>query len=167
MARLLIYSLLFICASAACARDLSAAHEKVKFKLGKNSFEAYVADNDEKRSEGLMFIEELPKDTGMLFIFEVEQPLSFWMKNTLIPLSIGFFDNKGKLVDIQEMNVASSLMSRDIPTYRSRKPALFALEMNKGWFAKKGIQVGTRLEPVTDFKSPLLKSKLPHSKARQ
>ena len=108
-----------------------------------------------------MYIEKLPENTGMLFVFEQEQPLNFWMKNTLIPLSIGFFSGKGKLVDQQEMR-PGSVMSLDIPTYKSRKDGMFALEMNAGWFGKHKVKDGAQLELVSKSKSALLKSKLKH-----
>lgn len=148
-------------ADQALARDLEKQYSKATFKLGKTSLTAYIADNEPKRSEGLMFIETLPADTGMLFVFENEQPLGFWMKNTLIPLAIGFFDKKGKLIDIQEMKPASSLMSLDVPTYRSHGAALFALEMSRGWFEKHKIQKGAQLQLTSKSDSQLLKSKLP------
>ncbi len=159
-----ICTLLFCFGSWAEARDLNALYEKCDFELGTVKLKAFIADDDQRRSQGLMFIKELPLDTGMLFVFDNEQSLSFWMKNTLIPLSIGFFDAKGKLVDIQEMTVAESVMSLHPPTYQSHKPAMFALEMSRGWFAKKGIRIGTQLKLVSATKSKMLSAKL---KARQ
>jgi uncharacterized membrane protein (UPF0127 family) len=97
----------------------------------------------------------------MIFVFEKEEPLGFWMKNTLIPLSIGFFNAKGELVDVQEMKVAGSLVAVDIPSYKSRRPALFALEMNRGWFEKHKIKKGVQLELRSQPASPALKKKLP------
>lgn len=148
------------CGNFAQARDLDKQYSKAQFKIGKVPLTAYIADSDSKRSEGLMFIEKLPENTGMLFVFEHEQPLGFWMKNTLIPLSIGFFDKNGKLFDIQEMKPASSLMSLDVPTYRSNGIALYALEMSRGWFEKHKIQKGAQLQIISKSDSPLLKGKL-------
>lgn len=159
MARLLILGLTFLTLTAN-ARDLNKEYEKAKFRIGKKEFEAYIADNDDRRSQGLMFIKKLPTDTGMLFVFEQEQALGFWMKNTLIPLSIGFFDAKGKLVDVQEMKVAASLLSVEVPSYQSRRPALFALEMMSGWFEKHKIKNGSRLELLSKPASKLLTEKL-------
>jgi len=164
MARLLMFSIFLISifgASASHARDLDKLYEKAKFRLGKKEFTAYIADDDQKRAQGLMFVEKMDADTGMLFIFEREQTLGFWMKNTLIPLNIGFFDSKGKLVDVQEMKVAGSLVAKDVPSYQSRKPAVFALEMNSGWFGKHKIKIGAQLELRSQPASPLLKEKLP------
>ena len=120
MARILIVGILFftVCpaVSLATTRNLDALYEKASFKIGKVNIEAYVADNDQRRSQGLMYITSLPKNTGMLFIFDQEQTLSFWMKNTVMPLNIGFFDQSGALVDIQEMQMAPSLLSLKVPT---------------------------------------------------
>lgn len=161
MARFLILLLIGLSAHTH-ARDLDKLYEKAQFKLAGTKFTAYIADDEQKRAQGLMFIEKLPADTGMLFVFDREQPLNFWMKNTLIPLSIGFFSSKAKLVDSQEMKPATSLMSLDVPTYKSRADGAFALEMNAGWFAKHKIKNGTQLELTSKTNSALLKSKLKH-----
>lgn len=166
MARILVLCGTLLCSLAAFAqtRDLDKLYEKAKFKIGKIELSAYVADDDQRRAQGLMFIEKLPVDTGMLFIFERQEYLGFWMKNTLIPLAIGFFDKDGVLVDVQEMSVADSLMQASPPSYQSKSPALYALEMEKGWFAKKGIKPGSRLELISPAKSRLLKGKLAKAK---
>lgn len=156
---LILISQLTGCAHAS-ARDLEKLYEKAKFRLGKKEFTAYLADDDQKRSQGLMFIDKLPADTGMLFIFEEERTQGFWMKNTLIPLNIGFFDANGILTEAQEMKVAESLVSKNIPSYQSKGPALFALEMNSKWFEKHKIKIGTRLELLSHVKSKLLSEKL-------
>lgn len=166
MARVLILlsTLLVSFALSAQTRDLNKLYELAKFKIGKTELSAYVADDDQRRAQGLMFIEKLPADTGMLFVFERQEFLGFWMKNTLIPLAIGYFDKDGVLVDVQEMSVADSLMQASPPTYQSKSPALFALEMTKGWFDKKGIKPGSRLELISGTKSQLLKGKLAKAK---
>jgi uncharacterized membrane protein (UPF0127 family) len=76
------------------------------------------------------------KDEGMLFVYERQDWLSFWMKNTPLPLSIAFIDKDGKIVDIQDME------SFSLDTHTSAYPARYALEMNRGWFAKEGIKAG-------------------------
>lgn len=161
----LLFVLTLASVSCAHARDLDKLYEKAKFRLGKKEFTAYLADDEQKRSQGLMFVaqDKLGADTGMLFIFEEERFQGFWMKNTLIPLNIGFFDAKGLLVDKQEMKVAESLVAKEIPSYQSTSPALFALEMNSKWFEKHKINTGTRLELVSpsQVKSKLLREKLP------
>lgn len=159
MARILVLASFFL-TSFAQTRDLNKLYEKTKFQLGTKSFEGYVADTEELRANGLMYVSKLDPDHGMLFVFEDEQPLSFWMKNTLIPLAIAFINKDGKVVDLQEMSPQSSMAEASVPTYHSRARALFALEMNKGWFSKNGIKVGARLKLIGKTKSDLLKQKL-------
>jgi uncharacterized membrane protein (UPF0127 family) len=147
------------------ARDLDKLYRKDSFAFDKKEFVAYVADTERLRADGLMFIEKLPENTGMLFVFENPQPLNFWMKNTLIPLSIGFIDEKGKLIDIQEMKVGKSLMDLDVPTYQSRGSAVFALEMSTGWYKKNSVKIGTELRLVKPSNSLLLNKQLPPAKS--
>lgn len=152
MARILvlIFGLVYSVATFAAetSRNLDKIYKKEKFSFGSQKFEAYVADTEEGRADGLMFITKIPDNTGMLFVFENEQPLSFWMKNTLIPLAIGFLDKDGVLVDMQEMVPAASVMQIQVPTYQSRKPAAYALEMNKGWFTRHKVKLGAKLKPL-------------------
>jgi uncharacterized protein len=159
--KFLIFFLLL--STHAFARDLDKLYKKTDFKIGAQKFTAYIADDEGGRENGLMFIEKIPENTGMLFVFEEERPLNFWMKNTLIPLSIGFFDHQGVLIDIQEMRTA--IMELKPPTYPSKGPALFALEMNPGWFEKHGIKIGSRLERPMKSPSALLNRELPLPKA--
>lgn len=159
MARILILASFFF-VSFAQTRDLDKLYEKTKFQIGTKSFDGYVADTEELRANGLMYISKLDSNVGMLFVFEEEQPLSFWMKNTLIPLSIAFINKDGKVVDLQEMRPQQSMADASVPTYHSRAPALFALEMNRGWFSKNGIKIGARLKLIGKSKSDLLKQKL-------
>ena len=161
MARVLAASLTTLVLSfAAFARDLDKQFQKAKLSVGIQSISAWIADDSVKREEGLMFVEKMPEDSGMLFVFEDEQPLNFWMKNTVIPLAIGYFNAKGVLIDMQEMKVTSSLMDLRPPTYESRGPALFALEMNAGWFARHKIKIGARLRLNGPPTSKLLADKL-------
>jgi len=115
--------------------------EKRQLRIGGKIITVEIADTPSKQARGLMFRKSLPKDHGMLFVFESERELSFWMKNTLIPLSIGFFDKERKLLEVQEMSpaIAGELYPR---TYKSSKPAMYALEMEKGWFSRNGIKEG-------------------------
>lgn len=95
-----------------------------------------VAKTPEERAYGLMGRKHLAKDEGMLFIFDTEDYHGFWMKNTLIPLSIAFFDKDGRIVWITDMKPLT--LDSHIPPQR----ILYALEMNKGWFTKNSIKVG-------------------------
>jgi len=156
MARILILLI-----GVAFARDLDKLFDKADFKLGSSKFTAYVADDEAKRERGLMFVENMPADVGMLFVFDEERPLGFWMKNTLIPLQIAFFNRAGKVVDIQEMEPAKSSMSREVPTYHSKSDARYALEMNAGWFTRHKVRNGDTLKLSGKSKSALLNKSLP------
>lgn len=125
--------------------------EKVEFLhknivVGKVKLNVEIADTDALRSQGLMHRQKMANDHGMLFIFDKEKILSFWMKNTFIPLSIGYFDSNRKLLEIIDMKPMTSVMDRKTPLYRSRKPAKYALEVNQGWFKKHKIGPGTKWE---------------------
>jgi uncharacterized membrane protein (UPF0127 family) len=101
---------------------------------------AEVAETPRQRERGLMGRTALGENQGMLFVFEQEQPLSFWMRNTLIPLSIAYIDGRGTIVDIQDMEPL------DETSHPSAAPARYALEVNQGFFEEHGIRVGDILE---------------------
>jgi len=107
--------------------------------INKDTLLIEISDTPEKRKLGLMFRDGLAWDKGMLFIFENEKPLAFWMKNTRIPLSVAFINSKRTIVDIQNMQV----MTED--EHKSRFPALYALEVNKGWFKQHNIRIGDKI----------------------
>lgn len=102
-------------------------------------FVVETAVTPQERSRGLMFRESLPKNHGMLFIFESEQMLSFWMQNTSIPLSIAYINADGVIVDILDMDPF------DLTAVPSSRPAMYALEVNQGEFEKRGIRPGNRV----------------------
>ena len=101
-----------------------------------------VADDPAERAKGLMYRKALGKNRGMLFIYPEERELSFWMKNTLIPLSIAFIDSERRIIDIQDMKP----LDDKPPHYVSSEPAQYALEVNQGFFEKGGVKVGDRVE---------------------
>ncbi len=120
---------------------------KVEAELRGNKIEnLYIAANNEDRQLGLMHVQKLNENEGVLFVFEKEQILSFWMKNTFVPLTIGFFDKNGCLQELVDMIPAISVMQTQIPQYQSSQKSQFALEMSKGWFEKRKITVGARLK---------------------
>jgi len=102
--------------------------------------EVEIADNDAERQRGLMERTALAENAGMLFVFEREQPLAFWMRNTLIPLSVAYIDSNGRIVDIQDMEPL------DETPHPSAEPGRYALEVNQGFFAERGIEVGNEME---------------------
>ncbi len=99
-----------------------------------------VADRPDTRQIGLMFRKKLPEDEGMLFIFEESQMLDFWMKNTYLPLDIAFISSSGIIINIESMKPLD-----EGPRYRSQSPARYALEVNQGWFARRGIKPGDKI----------------------
>lgn len=104
--------------------------------VGGESIKVELADSPGERSQGLMYRDSLAADAGMLFVYPDAAERRFWMKNTRIPLSIAFMDAAGKVVRIAEMQPL------DTTTTPSEKPAMYALEMNTGWFAAHGVAVG-------------------------
>ena len=98
-----------------------------------------LAHTDTERSTGLMFRTELEDGKGMLFIFDKDEVLSFWMKNTLIPLSIAYIAYDGTIVDIRNM------YPRDTSPVHSSRSVRYALEVPQGWFSRSGINEGDRV----------------------
>jgi uncharacterized membrane protein (UPF0127 family) len=110
--------------------------QKVPLYIKGKEIRVEVARTPWERAVGLMGRKHLGKEEGMLFIFEEEGYHRFWMKDTLIPLSIAFIDRDGRIVKITDMKPLT-LTSHPPP-----KPILYALEMNQGWFSKNGIKTG-------------------------
>ncbi|MDQ3961908.1 MAG: DUF192 domain-containing protein [Thermoproteota archaeon] len=108
-----------------------------------------VPDDREEFARGLMFRSHLPWNAGMLFAFHEEEPRRFWMKNTLIPLDMIFIDSSSKIIDIKE-NVPPC-KQEECPTYPSREPAQYVLEVNAGFVQEKGIRIGDELETLNEF----------------
>jgi uncharacterized protein len=104
--------------------------------IGENTVRAEVADSPTERSAGLMRRTDLPQGAGMLFAYPASRPLSFWMKDTLLPLSIAFIDADGRVVHMTDMQ---PLDESHVP---SRHAALYALEVPQGWFDEHGVKVG-------------------------
>ena len=101
--------------------------------------EVELAQTDAERSTGLMYRKELEDGKGMLFIFEADQVLSFWMKNTLIPLSIAYIAYDGVIIDIRDM------YPNNTTSVHSSRSVRYALEVPQGWFGRVGIKVGDKI----------------------
>ncbi len=112
----------------------------ITLTAGMHLIQAEVADNSEQRGIGLMHRVAMGANEGMLFVFESEGQQCFWMKNTLLPLSIAFLDADGRVVNIEDM------APQTLNGHCSSKPVRFALEMNRGWFAKRGIKPASRIQ---------------------
>jgi uncharacterized membrane protein (UPF0127 family) len=117
-----------------------AGHAWVIF--GADTVLAEVASTAEERADGLMYRDEVPDGTGMLFVFEDNRPRAFWMANTYVPLDVAYMDPSFRIVDI----IAMEPLVRD--SYPSDAPAMFALEVRQGWLAEQGIGVGAQAEIV-------------------
>ena len=105
-----------------------------------------VADEPGERNQGLMYREELPLDRGMLFVYETPKDLSFWMKNTLIPLDIIFIDENGVVLSVEEAEVEpSDTPDSELTRYRSITPAKWVVEINWGLSEQYGIGNGTQV----------------------
>jgi len=120
-------------AGAAFAAD---ALPTVALSTGLYVIQAEVANTPETRIRGLMYRKSMPANRGMLFVFPDRARQCFWMKNTLIPLSIAFLDDRGAIVNIADMQPRSE------DQHCSEQPVRYALEMNQGWFAGKRIRPG-------------------------
>lgn len=99
-----------------------------------------LADTPETRRVGLMNRRQLAPDGGMLFVFDAASPQAMWMKNTLIPLSVAFVGADGRILNIEDMQPLTE------DAHPSSGPALYAIETNLGWFRKRGIQAGDRVD---------------------
>ncbi len=110
--------------------------------FGADTVTAEVADTPEARERGLMHRTDLGENEGMLFVFSDTRIRSFWMRNTYIPLDIAFLDRDLVIVDIRQME------PEDETLVDSARPAMFALEVHQGWFARRGIEVGARAQVV-------------------
>jgi uncharacterized membrane protein (UPF0127 family) len=113
---------------------------RVVMHAGMHNISAEVAQAPDERQIGLMYRRTMPANDGMLFVFEDAQLHCFWMKNTLLPLSIAFLADDGRIVNIEDM--APNTEESHCPKQKVR----YALEMNQGWFAKRGFKAGMKLD---------------------
>jgi len=123
----------------AFASAADVAFKTTRIKVGPHPLKVEVADSDSQRMQGLMFREKLGKDDGMLFVFGELAYHSMWMKNTLIPLSVAFVDEDGRILNILDME------PRTLESHSAAGPARYAIETNKGWFAAKKIKPGDKV----------------------
>lgn len=130
-----------------------ASGDDLWVELGGQRYAVEVADDDAERARGLMFRDELPSGRGMLFVHEREEPLAYWMKNTRIPLDILYFDGDKRLV-AQQRDVPPCTLGDGCPSYPSRRPALYVLELNAGEAARIGLRDGAELRLAPSIATP-------------
>jgi uncharacterized membrane protein (UPF0127 family) len=111
----------------------------IQLSAGMHLIRAEVAADMSTRSRGLMFRKSLAPNAGMVFVFDDASLHCMWMKNTLIPLSVAFLDDNGTIINIENMAPQTE------DTHCATRPARYALEMDRGWFAARGIKPGTKL----------------------
>ena len=128
--------ILFILVLFSVSIAQSQSFSKIPLYIHQKEIWVEVAKTPEERSRGLMGRKHLGKDEGMLFIFEREDYHGFWMRDTLIPLSIAFIDKDCRIVSITDMQ------PRTLDSHLPPRPVLYALEMNQGWFSSLGIKSG-------------------------
>ena len=112
---------------------------RIKISAGMYLIDTQLATSSQQRATGLMFRKEMPASEGMLFIFEQASEQCFWMKNTLLPLTAAFVADDGTIVNLADMKPQTT------DSHCSAKPVRYVLEMNQGWFSKKGIKAGFKL----------------------
>jgi hypothetical protein len=138
--RLFSACLLLALCGMAQAQKPQTALPRAALSIGMYRIDAQVATTSTEHATGLMFRTEMPQPEGMLFVFEQSAQQCFWMKNTLIPLAVAFVADDGTLVNLDEMK------AQTLNAHCSEKPVRYVLEMNAGWFSKKGIKAGNRLQ---------------------
>ena len=112
---------------------------RTTLSVGMHLVQAQVAAAPEQRATGLMHRKEMPVNEGMLFVFEQPAVQCFWMKNTLLPLTAAFIADDGRIVNLADMQPQS------LDSHCSTQPVRYVLEMNQGWFIKRGVQAGARI----------------------
>lgn len=120
----------------------------MELSAGMHRVEAEVAANQQNRMVGLMNRKAMAPQRGMLFVFPQQNTHCMWMRNTLIPLSVAFLDEDGIIINIEDMQPQTE------DNHCAKVPARYALEMNLGWFAQRGIKPGTRLKGIDKAPRP-------------
>ncbi len=138
-----------------CNKDYSFPKEgkMIKYKyeiweldINGNKIYAEVADTNAKKIQGLMYRKKMDENKGMIFLYKESQYMNFWMKNTYIPLSIAYIDENFKILEIYDMK------PKDETSISSKNKVKYALEVNKGWYKKKGIKIGDSIRIIKKIK---------------
>ena len=132
----LLAAAVFVAALPALAE---APLRTAQLRVGKHALKVEIVETDAQREKGLMFREKLGRDEGMLFLYDEPGYHAMWMKNTLIPLSVAFLDRDGVILNIEDME------PQTLDAHQSAGPSIYAIETNKGWFARKKIKAGDKV----------------------
>jgi uncharacterized protein len=135
----LLATALLMASFASWAQSPQMNLTRTTLSAGMFQISAQIAQTPEQREIGLMFRPSMPQAEGMLFIFEQPSKQCFWMKNTLLPLTAAFVADDGAIVNLVDMQPQTT------HSHCSEKPVRYVLEMNQGWFAKKGIKAGHKI----------------------
>jgi len=120
----------------------------MELTAGFHRIEAEVAADAQNRQVGLMNRKAMPPQRGMLFVFTEKNTHCMWMRNTFIPLSVAFIDEEGVIINIEDMQPQTE------DNHCAKVPARYALEMNLGWFAQRGLKPGTKLGGISKAPRP-------------
>jgi uncharacterized membrane protein (UPF0127 family) len=143
MRHVLLVLLLLAVAAACGGEDGGGPKVVIETADGEEEIAVEIADTPEERARGLMGRESLPEDSGMIFVYPEPTEGAYWMRNTLIPLSIAFYDSNGEILRILDMEPCR----RDpCPLYDPGVPYVGALEVNQGAFERLGVREGDRVE---------------------
>jgi len=138
--RALLFSLLMACLGTTFAQEQpQLGLPRTTLSAGFHQLQVQIASTPEQHATGLMYRKEMPPHEGMLFVFSDPRQQCFWMKNTLIPLTAAFVADDGTVVNLEDMQPQTT------QSHCSAKPVRFVLEVNQGWFAKKGLKAGMQL----------------------
>lgn len=138
--------ILFCLSLLALVAQAHAQMPRIELSAGFHRIEAEVAADQPDRMQGLMNRRSLAANQGMLFIYPQAERHCMWMRNTFLPLSVAFLDEQGRIINIEDMTPQTET------SHCAAAAARFALEMNQGWFAAKGLKAGQRIGGVD--KSP-------------
>ena len=139
---------LLVIALAVVALHARAQMPEITLTIAGHKLTAEVAATNPERMQGLMHRRMMPENRGMVFVFTEVAPHAMWMENTFIPLSVAFIDSNGIITNIEDMKP----QTRD--SHPAVKPVRYALEMNLGWFTKRGIKAGAKIEGLDKAPSP-------------
>lgn len=133
---------IFVIGGLVCQAALAQSFPRMDLTAGIHRIDAEVAFTQSTRMQGLMFRQAMGEQQGMLFVFTEKARHCMWMRNTLIPLSVAFLDEGGRVINVEDMQAKTE------NNHCAAAPARYALEMNLGWFKRKGIGAGMPISGV-------------------